>query len=130
MKHKYAFALGLSVLLSASPAAAAPWDYTFQLLQPPTVVEGRTVALVRVVHVSTGRAVTGAEVSVRRFVDAPYKSTPRHIEQTRKLRGDASGVFQYVENGILNRTKSVWLIARVPGEFWTIQGGLQLPPAR
>ena len=129
-KSSYAYALCLTVLMAATPAAAAPWDYTFEVVQPPTLAEGRTVAIIRVVHVPTGRTVTGAEVSVRRSTWAPYKSAPTFVDQSYRLRSDGAGAFHYVEQVRLDTVKTLWLTARVPGEFWLVQGEVRLSPPK
>jgi len=129
-KSSYACALGLTVLMAATPAAAAPWDYTFEVVQPPTLVEGRTVAIIRVVHVATGRTVAGVEVSVRRSTRAPYKSAVPFVDQSYRLRSDGAGAFHYLVQGRLDRVKTLWLTARVPGEFWVVQGEVRLLPPK
>lgn len=129
MKSKYAYAFGLSVLLAAAPAAAAPWDYAFQVVQPPTVVDGQTIATIRLLHVPSGRIITDAAVSARWLVQAPYKSATPHDEKRVVLTPDGRGAFRYVEPAG-RVTQSLYLIATVPGEFWVIGGQVQLMPAR
>ncbi len=129
MKTKYACAVGLAVLLAAAPAAAAPWDYTFQVVQPPTAVDGQTIATIRLLHLPSGRIITDAAVSARWLVQAPYKSAAPHDEKRVALSPDGRGSFRYVEPAGRG-TRSLYLIATVPGEFWVIGGRVQLMPAR
>jgi len=129
MKPNYAYALAFSVLLSAVPAAAAPWDYTFQVMQPPIVHDGQSVTTIRVLHVPSGRVVSDAAVSARWFVQAPYKSAAPRDEKRVALTPDGRGSFRYVESP-RRGTQSLYLIASVPGEFWLVVGEVQLTPAR
>lgn len=129
MKTKYAYALALSILLSAAPAAAAPWDYTFQVVQPPTVVDGQTVTTIRLLHAPSGRIVSDAAVSARWFVQARHKSGAPHDEKRVALTPDGRGSFRYIEPA-RRGTQSLYLIASVPGEFWLVSGRVRLAPAR
>ncbi len=129
MKTKTAYALAASLLLAATPAAAGPWDYTFQVVQPPTLVDGQTVTTIRILHVPSGRVVSDAAVSARWLVQAPYKSAAPHDEKRVALTPDGRGAFRYVEPAH-RRTRSLYLIATVPGEFWVVSGRVRLTSAR
>lgn len=129
MKTKFAYVLAASVLLAAAPAAAAPWDYTFEVVQPPTLVGGQSVTTIRILHVPSGRVVSDAAVSARWLVQAPYKSAAPHDEKRVALTPDGRGAFRYIEPAHRG-TRSLYLIASVPGEFWVVSGKVQLVPGR
>jgi len=129
MKTKFAYAFAASVLIAAAPAAAAPWDYTFQVVQPPTLVDGHTVTTIRLVHIPSGRVISDAAVSARWLVQAPYKSAAPHDERRITLTPDGRGAFRYTEPADRG-TRSLYLIATVPGEFWLVGARVELFPAR
>lgn len=103
--RKTAIAFALS-LLGAGTAIAAPQDYRLDV----TSIGGSRDALVRIIHVPTGKVVDNAEIYVREQITPPKGGV---IYRDAKLRHDAEG--RHVIGGSVGLVR-LWASVRGTGD--------------
>lgn len=117
--------------LIAVPALASPADYRFDVVQQSTPgKDGRSTAVIRLVHIASGKTVPDAEVYELSTAPAPYKWPTATIQRKTLLRSDGQGNYRLIEARPVTRETAIKLTANVEGERSPITGTINLKPAR
>jgi hypothetical protein len=127
-----AFAILLLLIGAAAGCATAPApDYRFDIVQQPVQVGPNAEITIRLVHLPSGEAVTGAVISKSELemrMLRPHKATPAGLidfpmeEDVWYLGSDARGEYRFRGNVSMSGIWTLKIWARVPGEAETVRG--------
>lgn len=119
-----ALALGLAIAAIPSTTLAAAQDYRFELAGKPQPARGgKSVVLVRLVHVPDGKPVTDAIVFEAK-ADMGPAGMPTMTAPAKALKPGKDGIYRVeVEPGMAG-TWAIALAAKVQGEAETVRGSL------
>lgn len=116
-------ALAASGILAPVPSIAAPQDYRFELVGPPTAVNGKSIVELRLVHVPDKKPVTGAVVFETK-ADMGPAGMPTMTAPTKMLPEAPPGVYRVEVQPDMAGGWAITIAAKVQGESETVRGSV------
>jgi len=114
---------------AAGPAAAAPNDYRFELVQAQPAAPGKTNVTVRLVHVPDSKPVAGA-VLFEIKSDMGPAGMAEMLGKVSALPADKAGLYSFrIETGMAGKW-ALNLAAKVQGEVDTVRGSVTFDAAK
>ncbi|NKE48508.1 FixH family protein [Roseomonas frigidaquae] len=119
-------AVAMALTPPADVLAAGAQDYEFQLVTSEVRQGVGAVIVIRLVHKSSSRAVSGAVIYATRLDMSPESMPTMTMPVTPVLGGDEPGVYRFRADLVMAGGWALTLAAKVQGEQGTVQNRLVL----